>query len=129
MKVKLAVQILSSSVADSNDYCREKLKLSQFTNSEATTKFIRICDRLFDIFNSNNIFGKNFKAPLSLKNEQFWRPFLDEAFHYIKNLKLSNGTYIVKAQRKTGFLGMLTLIATTNNVFECTIKCKDPLLE
>lgn len=45
MKVKLATQTLSSSVADAIDFCREVLKLNQFNNSEATTKFIRYCDR------------------------------------------------------------------------------------
>lgn len=45
MKVKLAVQVISSSVADAIDYCRDVLKLPQFENSFATTKFLRYFDR------------------------------------------------------------------------------------
>lgn len=51
MKVKLAVQTLSASVADAIDYCREVLQLPKFLGSEATTKFIRICDRYLDLNN------------------------------------------------------------------------------
>lgn len=45
MKAKLAAQTLSSNVAVTIDFAREVLKLPQFVNSEATTKFIRHCDR------------------------------------------------------------------------------------
>lgn len=45
MKVKIATQTLSSSVADAIDFCRDILKLPEFCNSEATTYFIRSCDR------------------------------------------------------------------------------------
>lgn len=45
MKVYLAVQTLSSSVADALDYCRSILKLPQFEDSLPTIKFIRIFDR------------------------------------------------------------------------------------
>jgi hypothetical protein len=46
MKVKLAVQTLSRSVADAIDYCRDVLNLPEFVGSEATTRFIQLCDRL-----------------------------------------------------------------------------------
>jgi hypothetical protein len=52
MKVKLAAQTLSRSVADSIDHCRNSLKLPQFYGSEATSTFIRIIDHIFDILNS-----------------------------------------------------------------------------
>ena len=45
MKVNLAAQRLSSSVANAIDYCRDTLKLPQFKGSEATVKFIRIFDQ------------------------------------------------------------------------------------
>ena len=49
MKVNLAAQTFSASVADAIDYCRDTLKLEQFQGSEATVKFIRTFDHLFDI--------------------------------------------------------------------------------
>jgi hypothetical protein len=45
MKVNLATQTLSLSVADAIDFRRDILKLPQFEHSEATTKIIRYCDR------------------------------------------------------------------------------------
>lgn len=57
MNVKLAVQTLSSSVADAIDILREDIKLPQFAGSEKTTEFIRIIDQLFDILNSKSTAG------------------------------------------------------------------------
>ena len=46
MKVNLAAQSLSSSVADAIEYCATILKLPQFQGSEATVKFLRMFDHL-----------------------------------------------------------------------------------
>lgn len=59
MKVKLAVQLFSSSVADALEYCNKDLKLREFLESEATSNFCRIVDQLFDIFNTRNSLSKN----------------------------------------------------------------------
>lgn len=40
MKVALATQALSESVAAAIDFCRDDLKLADFQGSEATTAFI-----------------------------------------------------------------------------------------
>ena len=48
MKVNLAAQALSSSIADALEYCEGKLKLPQFQACGPTVKFIRVFDRLFD---------------------------------------------------------------------------------
>ena len=64
MKVNLAAQALSSSVADAIEYCTDKLKLPQFQGSEPTVKFLRLFDHLFDIMNSRNPLAKGYKAPL-----------------------------------------------------------------
>lgn len=42
MKVKLATQLFSSSVADALEYCRSELKLKQFKDCEGTVNFINI---------------------------------------------------------------------------------------
>ena len=61
MKVNLAAQAFSSSVADAIEYCANELKLPQFQGSEATVKFLRTFDRLFDILNSRNPLAKDYK--------------------------------------------------------------------
>ena len=87
MKVNLAAQTFSTSVADAIEYCCQTLKLEQFQGSEATVKFVRIFDRLFDILNSRNPCAKGNKSALRIGNKDIWSPFLDEAFKYILALK------------------------------------------
>lgn len=58
MKVALAAQTLSQSVADALEYCEKDLKLKEFQGSEAIITFIRSIDCLFDFLNSQNPYGK-----------------------------------------------------------------------
>lgn len=113
MKVNLAAQTLSASVADAIDFCREDLKLPQFKDSEATTKFIRLFDRLFDCLNSRNTVAKGFKAPLRPGSKGIWMKFLEEAKEYIRGLTGPAGNAIFKTSRKTAFVGFLVSIEST----------------
>jgi len=76
MKVNIAAQTLSSSVADAIDFCRN-LKINGFENSEATTECIRFVDKWFDILNSINPYGHGSKSPMKLLNYQDIKIFLD----------------------------------------------------
>lgn len=69
MKVKLAVQTLSSSVADAWQFMEQTSDI--FKNCNATIKFIRTIDEIFDFLNSRNAFSKGFKQPITLKNIVF----------------------------------------------------------
>lgn len=55
MKVKLATQLLSRSVADSLEFCMTILKLKDFENCRATINFINIFNDAFDILNSRYV--------------------------------------------------------------------------
>ena len=68
MKVNLAAQALSSSVADALEYCEGKLKLPQFQGCGPTVQFIRVFDCLFDVLFSRNALARNFKAPIRKSN-------------------------------------------------------------
>ena len=83
MKVNLAAQTLSTSVADAIEHCCQTLKLEQFQGSEATGKFVHIFDHLFDILNSRNPCAKGNKLALPTDNKDVWSPSLDEAFKYV----------------------------------------------
>ena len=107
MKVNLAVQSLSESVADAIDFCDSHLHLPKFSNCNATSKFIRVFNRLFDIFNSRNPLAKNYKAPLKKSNYECINKFLENTFEYIKGIKHPDGLSILKSRRKAGFLGFL----------------------
>eukprot|EP00112_Aurelia_sp_Birch-Aquarium-sp1_P019768 Seg4956.1 transcript_id=Seg4956.1/GoldUCD/mRNA.D3Y31 product="DNA transposase THAP9" protein_id=Seg4956.1/GoldUCD/D3Y31 len=104
MKVNLAAQSFSSSVADAMDYCRTTLKLQQFEGSEATVDFIRVIDRLFDILNSRNPCAKGFMSALSVKNKGAWDPFLDKAYDYILCLKDASGSQCTPLVAKQALL-------------------------
>lgn len=117
MKVNLATQTLSSSVADAIDFCRD-IGVAGFEGSAPTTDFIRKIDRWFDIMNSRNPLGRGFKAPLSTKNENSWRPFLHETIQYISSLRLENGTRMVDSSRKTGFIGVILSCKTIVCIFD-----------
>lgn len=56
MKVKLAVQTLSSSVADALQFMQQTSE--DFKNCDATIQFIRVVDEIFDFLNSRNAFSK-----------------------------------------------------------------------
>ena len=128
MKVNLAAQAFSSSVADAIEYCTQDLKMPQFEGSEATVKFIPIFDHLFDIFKSRNPLAKGFKSPLRISNTSSWDPFLDEAYDYILGLKNAAGEVMHKTRRKTGFLGFLVAIKSAKGIFNTLVETnKAPL--
>lgn len=118
MKVSVAAQTLSASVADAIDFLREDLKLADFQGSEATSEFIRIFDKLFDCFNSRSLFGKRFKAPLSSTNHVQWLSVFTEAQSYIKSLTKTDGCLLVSSRQRTGFLGFLIAIHSFQNLFQ-----------
>ena len=116
MKVNLAAQTFSASVADAIDYCRDTLKLEQFQGSEATVKFIRTFDHLFDILNSRSPFVKGFKAALRKSKKHNWES--DEAREYINGLKNASGDLMyTTSRRKTGFVGFLVAIDSIKSIF------------
>jgi len=121
MKVKLAAQTLSASVASALEFCNQHLNIAKFKDSGATVKFIRTLDRLFDVLNSRNPLAKGFKAPLRVGNECIWRPFLLSAVDYLKQLKLSNGQLVSESLRKTGVIGFVASATSIMQVFDTLV--------
>lgn len=117
MKVKLATQLLSQSVAEALEFCRDKLKLSNFTECAATTKFIRIMNNAFDILNSRKLSEYGFKQALCSKNIEKVEGFFDVFKKYISNLKFTNGEYVLHSNRKTGFLGFAICFSSIINIY------------
>jgi hypothetical protein len=118
MRVKVAVQTLSSSVADAIDYCEKILQLPQFSGASATVKFIRYIDKLFDLLNSSSPVCNTYKAPMRLSNKHKWEPFLQDVKHYISKLAVNKeGESILHSKRKVGFLGMIICILSVQDIF------------
>lgn len=108
MKVKLAVQLLSESVADSLQYCNQNLGLKEFFGCEGTVIFIKIINRIFDILNSRSLAAPGFKKALFEKNIESITEFAHDAITYLSNLKFAdNNELVVYSRRKTGFLGLI----------------------
>ena len=117
MKTALAVQVFSKSVADSLDYCRKILKLEAFKGSDATSKFLRTFNNIFDVLNSKSKFGKGLKGPLTKSNGDF-KDVFNTAEHYIRNLKLPNGKFILEIPRNRAFVGLLALMKSVSYMFD-----------
>ena len=122
MKVKIAAQTLSSSVAKAMLFCLNDLKLPQFEGCEATAKFISMIDRLFDFLNSRNPIAHGYKAPLSEKNETFWKPFVIEAQQYLLGLRLLDWQPVRLSQRKTGVVGFILSSSSATFLYERLVK-------
>lgn len=118
MKVKIATQTLSKSVADALLYLGKDLKLPDFQCVEPTATFIKNFNDLFDVFNSRNRLTKYFfKRPLSPATIDVFFKFLDTMSEYIRNLKLAK-IPVISSQRKTGFLGFLICITSIKLFYE-----------
>lgn len=118
MKVKLAVQVLSSSVSTSLRYLAEDLQLNTFKNAKGTADFCQMFDRLFDVCNCKSPFAVGYKSALRISNKSIWEPFLAEAEHYLLGLKdMNTGKEIYKTQRKTPIIGFLCIIRSIKGLF------------
>ena len=110
MNVKLAVQVLSSSVADAIDFLRDDLKMPQFAGSQQTTEFIRRVDRLFDFMNSKTPSAKGFKHPMNKFNLDSRKRWLEDTKKYLEALTDASGQRLTMGKRKTAWVGFLVTI-------------------
>lgn len=119
MNVKLAVQTLSNSVADAIEFLQKKC-VKEFQGSEATVRFIRRFNNIFDILNSRN--GSDaigFKRPISADNKEEYFNYFDESISYIKKLKLSpNGGSIITTKSKTAFIHFILCMQNCRLFYE-----------
>jgi hypothetical protein len=126
MNVGLAAQTISSGVADAIDFLR-KSGHPDFIGSEATTEFIRIFDRIFDIMNSRTPYQRGYKRPLYLNNMDYCLNIFAETEKYIKTLKV-NDISIFQHNRKTFALGFLMNIYSFQNLaVEFLTRVENPL--
>jgi hypothetical protein len=109
MKVKLAAQVFSSSVASALSFVR-RLGISGFEDSEPTEYFISVVDRLFDIFNSRSPRAKGFKRPLNISNIDGNLQFLEQAKALLLNLQTSNGIKVHSSKRSLSVIGFVVNI-------------------
>lgn len=126
MKVKYAAHTLSASVANAIDFLRKE-GLDDFKDSESTTKFIRIIDRLFDFLNTRNPFGKNFKQPITRINFHYLQEMIQESIHYLFLLKCKDGTFLKTSNRRTFLYGFVIAAKSILSVAQDLLFCSNTL--
>jgi len=125
MKVKLASQLLSQSVADALKFCKYNLGLKEFSEVDGTVKFIEMFNSGFDILNSRSIrcYGK--KKAISDENIKEISEFTNLMTTYIKGLKVKehdNFIPVLESNRKTGFLGFIVCLHSALLLYETLVK-------
>ena len=125
MKVYLAVQVFSRSVAASLRLCREGLKLPAFEGSEATEEFLLNLNDLFDLFNSRNFKTYRIFGTMGPGNKYLWLPFLPKITDYLMGLKNLQGQKVVFTQKKTGFFGMISNVYSLEKIFSQNVENGD----
>lgn len=122
MKVKLAAQLLSQSVADSLTFCEEHLQLpGVFQECAATTKFVKTFNDLFDVFNSKSLTQYGYSKHMNSENIQDIKTLFNDTINYIRGLKVNiDGKIldIVKSAKRTGFFGFIINMNNTLMLYE-----------
>ena len=106
MKVNLAAQVLSSSVADAIQFLMDS-GVPGFEDAKGTILFIRKIDRIFDLLNSRTPFAKGWKRPLSFGWMEDWSNAIDDTITYLNGLTAANGVPMKNHGRKTFVKGFI----------------------
>jgi hypothetical protein len=129
MKVKLATQLLSRSVADALLFCKDRLQLPDFEKCGATIKFIIFMNDAFDILNSRNVWQRDYKAPITVGNIENIKLFTLKFTSYVSKLKFENNNQLIlDSARKTGFLGFILGLHAVINIYSKFLE-KEKLIE
>lgn len=119
MCVRIAAESLSNSVADAIETL-QKSGVEVFQGSQATVKFIRRINNVFDILNSKD--SKNavcFKRPVSAENKNEYFKYFDESISYISKLKLSvEGQSILRTRSKIAFFSFIVSMKNVRSFYE-----------
>lgn len=137
MKVKLATQLLSMSVAKALLLCDELLKSSGFKDSTGTVEFITLMNNFFDIMNSRKFHYYGFKRPVDVKSKTEIFNYLEKVKTFLLELNFRSRSRriikrrnqvsriilnigrkkIVESANKTGFIGAIICIESLRTMF------------
>ena len=108
MKVKLAVQIFSSSCATALQFLREN-KFAEFKDTYPKKLLLRKLNKLFDFLNIRSIFNKS-NASISYSNAKNCIEALNETKLFLIDLEDSNKTKLYCTRRHTFITGLCITI-------------------
>lgn len=116
MKVRLASQLFSNSVADALNFCCE-LQIAGFDDVEGTVEYLKTINNLFDVLNSRHMAQLHYKKPVCPGNKDKVFETLEKAKRCLTSIKLSDGTKAIITPRKTGFIGLLVCIESLKALY------------
>ena len=87
--------LMSSSVADALQFLMDSGH-PDCSDAAGTIDFIRVIDRLFDIFNIKSLYGKGFKTPLF----NMWNSVIQKSIRYLSSLTDVNNVPMLHHRRK-----------------------------
>jgi DNA transposase THAP9 len=140
MRVYLATQLLSASVADAIELCDKDLKLEQFSESDGTCEYLRMFNIAFDLLDSKVNFSKGTKIPMRSDNRHVWGDYFQQISSFIRGLRHRNSAEavplvpvakktkkddrVVAGPRKKGFIGFLVNIESYTEIFNLYVEKK-----
>lgn len=122
MNVRLAVETLSNSVADSMEFLKDR-GFEEFSDATATIKFVRTLNNIFDVMNSKRIVDSNvFKSALHPPNHKYIFDFFDEVILYLQTLKMPDGGAIISSKCRTSFRGFIINMINLKSIYKDCIE-------
>ena len=136
MKVCLAAQVCSNSVADALEYAQFKIKRSGFEDTSGTCQYLRTFNVLFDRMNCKSTRGNCTKSPINCRVIEEVKVDFAKCEAYIKSLthededvtgepstkRCRRSIQVVCGSRKRGFVGFLVNMKTFIKLYEIYIQ-------
>lgn len=124
MKVKLATQLFSRSVAIALQFCKNTLKIETFERIEGTANMLLAFNDLFDILDSK-VHGYGFKRALNAENAELILSKVETCKNMLMSLTTilkNKQTRLIDSPRFTGFLGLCVCIESLKFLYNDLIK-------
>lgn len=118
MNVRLAVETLSNSVANSMQFLMDR-NYEEFSNAAATIKFVRVMNDIFDVMNSKRLLDTNsLKSALNPLNQKAIFDFFENARKYLQSLKLPDKNEVISSNKRTAFRGFIINMINIKSMYE-----------
>lgn len=119
MKVRLAAQVFSRSVADALNTLQYDLEDDEFEGAHATARFCRQINDIFDVLNSRKRCNGTLtdKNAITIENIEEVKVIAAAHEQYLRGLRLK-GIPVIDTSRKTDFLGFIICLRGVIKVAE-----------
>ncbi|XP_061466907.1 LOW QUALITY PROTEIN: DNA transposase THAP9 [Rhineura floridana] len=102
-----------------------QLGLPQFQGHETTSYFIGLLSAVFDACSSWNVYGKGFKAPLSLTGVDALNNLCNEYENLLRKLRTATGELLGLSRHQWGFLGFLVNLRSSQWLVQTYLQAED----